>query len=130
MRLMRNAGEGKPTQTKETSMVTSEEADSTVQLSQVEQCWKLRRPFFEAFDQDQHEDSRELAKMLLQWLIYPVENEKFLKYHTTLLYVCYQPLLCCLIPLENSGKENHCYSNVIAHIIMMAYSVLLSWIEY
>ena len=89
MKLMRNTGEGKATQTKETNTVASKEADSTVQLNRVEQCWKLRRPFFEAFDQDQHEDSRELAKMLLQWLIYPVENEKFLKYHTALLYNVY-----------------------------------------
>ena len=85
IKLMQNADEGESTQTKQTEVVTSEEADSTVQLNQVEQCWKLRRPFFEVFDQNQHEDSRESAKMLLQWLIYPVENDKFIKYHTTLL---------------------------------------------
>ena len=85
IKLMQNADEGESTQTKQTEVVTSEEADSTVQLNQVEQCWKLRRPFFEVFDQNQHEDSRESAKMLLQWLIYPVENDKFIKYHTALL---------------------------------------------
>ena len=94
---MHNADEGETTQTKQTEVVTSEEADSTVQLNQVEQCWKLRRPFFEVFDQNQHEDSRESAKMLLQWLIYPVENDKFIKYHTTLMLynVYHQFLLCC-----------------------------------
>lgn len=87
MKLMDNTSEwtSLPTaQRKETNISTSEEADSTIQLSQVEQCWKSRRPFIEAFDQDQYEDSREAAKMLLKWLIYPVECEKFLKYYGAL----------------------------------------------
>lgn len=66
-------------QKKGTNIVVSEVADSTVQLCQVEQCWKSRRPFIEAFDLDQYEDSRDAAKKLLKWLIYPVECGKFLK---------------------------------------------------
>lgn len=64
---------------KRTSMVASEEQDSAVKLCQVEQCWKLRTPFIEAFDLDRHDDSRDAARVLLKWLIYPVDCDKFLK---------------------------------------------------
>ena len=60
-----------------TTMVTFEEQDSTV--CPIEQCWKLRTPFIEAFDLDQYEDSRDAATTLLKWLIYPVDCDKFLK---------------------------------------------------
>ena len=64
--------------------ITSEEADSTVKACQVEQCWMSRKPFIEAFDLDQYEDSREAARTLLKWLIYPVQCDKFLKYCVTI----------------------------------------------
>ena len=46
----------------------------------LEQCWKSRTPFMEAFDIDQYPDSREAASMLLKWLIYPVQSDKFVRY--------------------------------------------------
>ena len=64
-------------------MTTSEEADSTVKPCEVEQCWMLRKPFIETFDLDQYEDSRDAARTLLKWLIYPVQCDKFLKYCMT-----------------------------------------------
>ncbi|XP_065920999.1 ribosomal oxygenase 1-like [Dysidea avara] len=45
----------------------------------LEQCWKSRTPFMEAFDIDQYPDSREAASMLLKWLIYPVQSDKFVR---------------------------------------------------
>jgi len=62
---------------KATDMAVLEEQDS--KLCQVEQCWKSRTPFIEAFDLDRHEDSRDVARTLLKWLIYPVDCDKFLK---------------------------------------------------
>ena len=71
-------------QGKETDIITSEEVDSTVEICQVEQCWGSRKPFIETFDLDQYEDSRDAARTLLKWLIYPVQCDKFLKYCVTL----------------------------------------------
>lgn len=64
--------------TSATTYITTEEADSTVKTCQVEQCWMSRKPFIEIFDLDQYEDSRDAARTLLKWLIYPVQCDKFL----------------------------------------------------
>lgn len=69
--------------TSATTYITTEEADSTVKTCQVEQCWMSRKPFIEIFDLDQYEDSRDAARILLKWLIYPVQCDKFLKYCMT-----------------------------------------------
>ena len=67
----------------ETYISTLEEVDSTVKMCQVEECWMLRKPFIETFDLDQYEDSRDAARSLLKWLIFPVQCDKFLKYCVT-----------------------------------------------
>jgi len=46
----------------------------------LEECWKSRTSFIGVFDIDQYPDSREAASVLLKWLIYPVESDKFLRY--------------------------------------------------
>jgi len=46
----------------------------------LEKCWKSRTSFIEVFNIDQYPDSREAASMLLKWLIYPVQSDKFLRY--------------------------------------------------
>ena len=120
-------GSSAAAQTEETDIITSEQADST--MCQVEQCWQLRRPFLEIFDQDQYEDSRDAARVLLKWLIYPVECDKFLKYFmaftNTSIFI-----ISLMFSLGNCGKESRYCSNVIGHITITVYSVQLIWIEF
>lgn len=91
---------------RQANMTVCREQDSTAKLCQVEQCWLSRTAFIEAFDLDQYEDSRDAARTLLKWLIYPVECDKFLKYCTA-SYISIHILLCPFI--GSSGKESRCY---------------------
>lgn len=115
--------ESSPITQKEVTVVSKQQE---VKLCQLEECWKTRTPFIEKFDLNHYNDSRDAARMLLKWLIYPVDCDKFLKYCAVLSFVCKTFRLCAPLHLGSSGKESHCCSNAIDHIIIMVYLVQLN----